>query len=120
METSLSLLDRLADGGPGSEDDWRRLVDLYQPLLRAWLARAGVVSSCADADDLVQDVLLVVFREVAGFQRRGQGSFRAWLRAILVNRTRDYFRSRQRRPDAPAGDDNVLQLLGELESPHSA
>ena len=36
METSVSLLDRL--GGKPTEDDWRRLLDLYQPLLRAWLA----------------------------------------------------------------------------------
>ena len=34
METSVSLLDRLA--GQPTDDDWSRLDDLYQPLLRAW------------------------------------------------------------------------------------
>jgi hypothetical protein len=53
METSVSLLERLA--GAPSDDDWQRLDDLYRPLLRAWLVRAGVVAS--DVEDLVQDVL---------------------------------------------------------------
>lgn len=115
METSVSLLERLA--GAPDEDDWRRLVGLYQPLLRAWLARAGVPA--VDADDLTQDVLLVVFREVSGFTRRGQGAFRAWLRGILANRIRDYFRKRQHRPTA-TGDSDFAERLHELESPESA
>ena len=82
METSASLLERLA--GSPSEDDWRRLNDLYQPLLRAWTARAGVAKS--DADDLVQEVLLVVFHEVGSFERRHQGAFQAWLRDVLARR----------------------------------
>ena len=115
METSISLLERLA--GAPTDDDWRRLVELYQPLLRAWAARAGV--QVADADDLAQDVLLVVFREVAGFDRRTLGAFRAWLRTILANRVRDYFRQRQHRPIA-TGDSDFLRRLDELESPDSA
>src|SRR5262245_5621469 len=116
METSVSLLERLA-ASPG-DDDWHRLVELYQPLLRAWLARAGVPE--ADRDDLTQDVLLVVFREVKDFERRGEGAFRAWLRAILVNRTRDYFRARCRRPAEATGDSDVMRRLDELESPGSS
>src|SRR5438270_675372 len=112
METSVSLLDRLA-AAPG-DDDWRRLCDLYQPLLRAWMARSGVPD--VDADDLSQDVLLVVFREIGGFSRRGTGAFRGWLRSILVNRVRDYFRSRRYRPST-IGDSAFLRRLEELESP---
>jgi RNA polymerase sigma-70 factor (ECF subfamily) len=114
METSVSLLERLA--GAPTDDDWRLLLDLYQPLLRAWLARAG--APLADADDLVQEVLLVVFREVGGFERRQAGAFRAWLRGILVHRLRNYFRARQYRPTA-TGDSDFLRRLDELESPHS-
>jgi RNA polymerase sigma-70 factor, ECF subfamily len=115
METAVSLLERLA--GAPTDDDWSRLNDLYQPLLRAWMARTGVPP--ADADDLIQEVLLVVFREVAGFERRGQGAFRAWLRTILTNRVRDYFRASQHRPSATGGSD-FLRSLDELESPGSA
>jgi RNA polymerase sigma-70 factor (ECF subfamily) len=115
METSVSLLGRLA--GSPTDADWRRLDDLYQPLLRAWMGRAGVPAS--DVDDLVQDVLLVVFREVAGFEWRGQGAFRAWLRTILAHRVRDYFRGQKYRPTA-TGDSDFLRRLDELESPDSA
>lgn len=115
METSVSLLERLT-GNPG-DDDWRRLLDLYQPLLRAWMLRAGVAAS--DVDDLIQEVLLVVFREVGGFERRGSGAFRAWLRTILAHRVHNYFRGQQHRPAAIGGSE-MLQSLAELESPESA
>ena len=115
METSASLRGRLA--AAPTADDWRRLDDLYRPLLRAWMARAGVPAS--DVDDLVQEVLLVVFREVAGFERRRQGAFRAWLRTILAHRMRDYFRGQKYRPTA-TGDSDFLRRLDELESPDSA
>ena len=115
METSVSLLERLA--GTPTDADWRRLNDLYGPLLRAWTARAGVAAS--DVEDLVQEVLLVVFRKVAGFEWRGQGAFRAWLRTILANEVRDYFRDQKYRPIA-TGDSGFQGRLDELESPDSA
>lgn len=109
METSLTWLGRLTTAP--SDPDWRRLVDLYGPLLGDWLARAGVPP--ADRDDLTQEVLLVLIREVAGFDRRGPGAFRAWLRTILGNRVRAYFRGRAGRP--ATGD-----RLEELADPASA
>ena len=115
METSVSLLGRLA--GAPSEDDWRRLDELYRPLLRAWMVRAGVAAS--DVDDLVQDVLLVVVRKVAGFEWRGQGAFRAWLRTILAHQLRDYFCGQKNRPIATGGSD-FQSWLDELESHDSA
>ena len=114
METSGSLIECIT--GKPTEDDWRRLDDLYQPLLRAWMARAGVADS--DADDLVQEILLVVFREVAGFEWRGQGAFRAWLRTILAHRVRDYFRGQKYRPTA-TGDSDFLRRIDELVDYHT-
>jgi RNA polymerase sigma-70 factor, ECF subfamily len=96
-DTSASLLDRLRLRP--ADDDWRRLVELYAPLIRGWLRRHGV--SDADADDLGQEVLTVVVRRFPDFchnQRRG--AFRAWLRAITVNCLRDFWRARRLRPAA--------------------
>jgi len=115
MDTSGSLIDRLA--GAPTDDDWRRLNGLYQPLLRDWIARAGIRSS--DVDDLVQDVLLIVVRRISGFERRGKGAFRTWLRTILANRMGDYFRRQKYLPTA-TGDSDFLRRLDELESPDSA
>ncbi len=104
MDTSPSLLERLA--AAPSDDDWRRLADLYAPLLRAWLARAGVPP--ADRDDLLQDVLMAVVRDVGRFDRRGPGAFRAWLRGILANRVRDHARRWAARPPAGGLDPDAL------------
>jgi RNA polymerase sigma-70 factor (ECF subfamily) len=114
VETSLSLLERLTDRP--TDPDWRRLVELYQPLLRAWCLRSGVGD--ADADDLVQETLSVVVREVGQFRRGPAGSFRSWLRTILAHRLRNFFRGRQNRPIATGGSD-FLQRLDQLESPDS-
>ncbi len=91
METSLSWLDRLVHSTGGTE--WYRLSDVYGPLLSGWIARAGVASS--DRDDLVQEVLLVVVRRVGDFEHQHAGAFRAWLRSILSNTLKRYFRDHQ-------------------------
>jgi RNA polymerase sigma-70 factor (ECF subfamily) len=114
VETSVSLLDRLA--GRADDADWRRLHDLYAPLLRAWLARADITG--ADAEDLAQEVMMVVVRELPAFEWRGPGAFRAWLRAILLHRVRDFCRARQRRPAAPGGT-AFLERLAELAATDS-
>src|SRR5262245_51295915 len=114
VETSVSLLERLS--GRPTDADWRRLHDLYAPLLRAWAARAGVAE--ADADDLSQEVLLAVVRDVTKFEHRGPGAFRAWLRGILANRARDHFRRRAARPVA-TGDSALADQLDQLEAPDS-
>ncbi len=114
-KTSLSLLDRVCL----KRDDqaWRTLAEVYMPLLHGWLRRYQVQP--ADADDLTQDVLLVVSRELPGFQHNGRpGAFRSWLRGILVNRLRHFWRSRKQRPVA-GGESDFQQLLGQLEDPNS-
>src|SRR5437870_2279853 len=83
-ETSASLLDRLRRPKAG-EADWRRLVDLYTPLIRGWLRRHADLPP-GDADDVVQDVLAVVVRRLPDFEHNQRtGAFRAWLRTITVN-----------------------------------
>jgi RNA polymerase sigma-70 factor (ECF subfamily) len=100
IETSLSLLE-LA-GRNGDAKAWRRLEEIYAPLLRSWLRRQGV--SDTDADDLVQEVLLAVSRSLPQFEHVGRaGAFRSWLRRTLVFRLRDFWRSRDYRPVAPGG-----------------
>jgi RNA polymerase sigma-70 factor (ECF subfamily) len=81
------------------------------------VARTRVPAS--DVDDLVQEVLLVAYRKIAGFEWRGQGAFRAWLRTILTNQLRHYFRGQKYRPNATGGSD-FQSWLDELESPDSA
>ena len=112
-ETSLSLLNRLRRS-PDSES-WNRLVDLYGPLIKAWLRKYDVQDN--DADDVVQEVLLAVSKDLGKFDHRGQtGAFRGWIKAILVNRLRKFWRARDRRPQA-RGDSDVHARLAQLEDP---
>jgi RNA polymerase sigma-70 factor (ECF subfamily) len=114
-ETSFSLLNRLRSQ-PDAES-WRRLVELYTPLIQGWLRRHDVPA--ADADDLTQDVMAVVVRELPQFEHNQQrGAFRNWLRTIAVNRLRALWRSRQRGTPATGGSD-FLKMLDELEDPQS-
>jgi RNA polymerase sigma-70 factor (ECF subfamily) len=114
-ETSASLLERLRDEPDG--EAWRRLVAVYTPLLRQWLGRYGLQPS--DVDDLTQEVLAVVVRELPGFEHnRRPGAFRRWLRTILVHRLRGFWRARQSRPVA-TGDSDLGHVLEQLEDPES-
>jgi RNA polymerase sigma-70 factor (ECF subfamily) len=90
-ETSLSLLDRFR--GPSPAGDWPRLVRRYSPLLQSWLSAAGLQP--ADCDDLTQRALEVLVRRLPYFKHNGRpGAFRAWLRGIVSNLMREFWRAR--------------------------
>jgi RNA polymerase sigma-70 factor (ECF subfamily) len=99
VTTSVSLLHRLRQGA--DPRDWQRFVQLYTPLLFRWARRVGAQE--ADAADLVQEVLTLLFRKLPTFDYDGTRSFRAWLRTVLLNKWRDACRQRATRPDRPDG-----------------
>ena len=85
--TSFSLLDRLKVAGPEASD-WNRLQGIYLPLIERWLGRVPGLGD--ESADLAQEVLVVVFREIPRFERQREGSFRAWLRQVTVNKILNY------------------------------
>jgi RNA polymerase sigma factor (sigma-70 family) len=114
-DTSLSLLHRLRQ--TSDSEAWNRLMDMYAPLLKRWLGRYGVQES--DADDLMQEVLLAVSKDVSEFDHNGRtGAFRSWLKMILIHRLRNFWRMRGRRPQA-TGNSDVQQQIDQLEDPTS-
>jgi RNA polymerase sigma-70 factor (ECF subfamily) len=113
--TSLSLLDRLKHAKPDASE-WRRLRDIYLPMIRLWLSRLPNLHD--EVDDLAQEVLAVLFRELPSFERRRDGSFRAWLRQITVNRMRAFCKTRDKQPLAMGGPETD-QLLAQLADPTS-
>lgn len=113
--TSFSLLERASTSRDA--EAWDRLVALYAPLLRRWLASYDIQN--ADADDLIQEVLSVLLSELPAFEHNERtGAFRNWLRRILVNRLRGYWRTRQREPKA-TGSSSLAERLNELEDDNS-
>jgi RNA polymerase sigma-70 factor, ECF subfamily len=112
--TSVSLLERLKAARPDAPD-WARLQGIYLPLIRRWLGRVPGLGD--EADDLAQEVFLVVVRELPRFERRREGSFRSWLRNIAVNRARAFCKRRNRRP--AVGLDLTDGFLDRLADPES-
>lgn len=111
--TSYSLLDRLKNRRDAQA--WQQWLAVYEPWLRGWLRRHRL--QAADCDDLLQNVLMVVSQKLPGFVHNGQpGAFRAWLRTILVNQVRYFWRTGRHRPDQP---DEPPVWLDLLEDPSS-
>ena len=114
-DTSITLLQRLQYSN--DPENWDRLMSLYRPLLTSWLRRYDVQVS--DSDDLIQEVLMAVAKDLPTFDHNGQtGAFRAWLRSIMVNRLRNFWRSRGRQLQAQGGSDLQLRLA-QLDDPSS-
>jgi RNA polymerase sigma-70 factor (ECF subfamily) len=110
VDTSASLLARLR--GPTNPAAWARFVDLYTPLLHYWARRTGLQE--ADAADLVQEVLVLLFRKLPQFTYDRRKSFRGWLHTVLIHKLGEI---RRRRAPAVAGGDAELSNLAESDVP---
>lgn len=112
--TPLSLLQRLSS--KSDESDWRRLFEIYGPLIRRWLAGYGVTE--AEADDLMQDVFQVLLHDIGNFKHNGRtGAFRRWLKLMIVNRLKGFWRARKM--ESLADGEDVEVILRRMEDPAS-
>jgi RNA polymerase sigma-70 factor (ECF subfamily) len=113
--TSTSLLVRACEGSDPVA--WERLVAIYRPMIIHWMQRYAI--SHQDSEDLAQDVLTILIRELPCFAHSGRpGAFRAWLRAIAANRMRSFWRSGRCRPSI-GGDGGFMQMVEQLEDDNS-
>jgi RNA polymerase sigma-70 factor, ECF subfamily len=104
---SSTLLEQVKSRRP---EAWRRLADLYGPVVYRWCRQSGVTRD--DAPDLVQEVFVALTRHVGGFHRdRPDGSFAAWLRTVTRNVVRDHYRARHERLLARGGTNAQEQIL---------
>lgn len=114
-DTGKSLLLRARSG---DEVAWKRLVDVYQPMIHGWLLRQNIHPQ--EADDLTQDVLAILVKELGNFTHSGRpGAFRNWLRTITVNRARGFWRAGKCRVQVPGGSE-FLYVIEQLADPDSA
>jgi RNA polymerase sigma-70 factor (ECF subfamily) len=90
--TPATLLERLH--GAHDERAWSWFVELYTPLLFCWARRCGETE--ADAADLVQEVFVTLLQTLPTFEYNRAGSFRGWLRVLLINKLRDRVRRKVR------------------------
>ena len=110
-DTRISLVQRLKDSA--DRDAWYEFVDIYRPVIYR-LSRARGLQD-ADAEDLVQKVLLSVAGAIARFEPdESRGRFRTWLRKIADNAILNALARRS--PIMGTGDTQILQSLDDVPS----
>lgn len=117
--TASSLLERARAHDP---EAWRKLVDLYGPLVYHWCRQQRLAPE--DVADVFQEVFRSVASSLATFRKDKPGAtFRGWLLTITRNKIRDLYRRQQGKPRAAGGSDareKLEQLPGPDESSDSA
>ena len=101
-DNATETLHLLTAARSGDADALDRLFARYVPGLRQWAS--GRLPTWArdlgDTHDLVQETVLQVFRKLEGFEYRGEGALKAYLRRALMNRLRNEIRRARARPIA--------------------
>ena len=91
IPTRRSLLTRLRNWD--DQESWRDFFDTYGHFIYRIARKTGL--NDAEAQDVVQDTLLAVARQMPGFQYDPSvGSFKGWLHQITHRRVVDHFRKR--------------------------
>lgn len=84
--TTYSLLERLQRPDEAGIA-WQRFAAIYSPLLLCWARRLGL--SPTDANDLIQEVFLVLLQKLPTFRRTPHRRFRGWLWTITRNKAHE-------------------------------
>lgn len=92
--TDVELVDECKRGNLRA---FERLYSLHSPKMKSLAFR--LVGSRADAEDVVQDAFLKVYKAVQGFD--GQSAISTWMFRILINCCYDLMRKQQRQAETP-------------------
>ena len=105
-DATLQLLMAARAGNAEAVND---LFAKYIPSLQQW-ARGRLpiwARDLADTHDLVQETVLRVFNKLGGFEYRGEGALRAYLRQALMNRIRNEIRRARSQPQISVIDSAI-------------
>jgi RNA polymerase sigma-70 factor (ECF subfamily) len=110
--TSSSLVARLRHT-PADAPAWEEFVRLYGPRIHAWCRGWGLQD--ADCQDVCQNALIDIARQMRKFQYDPERSFRAWLKTVAHGAWCDFL-ARHQKPDRGSGDSDVLRMLQAVEA----
>lgn len=105
--TSVTLLARLG-GSTADPGAWEEFLRRYGPRVLGWCRHWNLQE--ADAEDVAQNVLLSVARQMRTFRYDPARSFRGWLKAVTRAAWSDWLDAR-RHAVAGSGDTGVRQVL---------
>lgn len=114
--STLTLLAKANGGDDRARDD---LFARQIPELRRWATGRlpTWARDMADTQDVVQDTLAATVRRMHGFEHRGPGAFRAYLRQAVMNRIRDHLRWKARQPPHATWDSSSGGQVDQSPSP---
>jgi len=80
-----------------------------------WLATYvySLVASAADAQDILQDVKVTMWKQFANFEPGS--NFRAWARKVATNQILNYRRSEKRRPSSALDQEFIEAIAAEID-----
>jgi RNA polymerase sigma-70 factor (ECF subfamily) len=100
---------------PGDSDAttevFLRLMARHDRWLTAYVY--SLVPRAADADDIVQDVKLTMWRHFGSFE--AGTNFAAWARQIAMHQILNYRRIRQRQPNSPVEESFIEAVAAEID-----
>jgi RNA polymerase sigma-70 factor (ECF subfamily) len=111
-DTSTTLLRRLRQD-PADQAAWGEFVHRYGRMIFHWARRWGLQE--VDAEDVTQNVLVELSRQMRTFVYDPTGRFRGWLKT-LAYRTWCHFSQNHSRPASSGGE----AILSFLRSPSSS
>jgi len=121
LQTRHSLLSRLWECD--DQAGWRVFFDRYWRLIYGFARKSGM--NDADAQDIVQEVMLSVSKSLPDYRRQKGGSFKGWLLTIVRRRMADHWRARlpkdqlsvplPEQPSALGADEAVLERIWQEE-----
>lgn len=110
---SNSLLQRVRNH---DDDAWKRMMEMYGPLVHRWIRRMNVQEN--DAADIAQNVFQYVATKIDDFRRdTPDQSFRVWLWTACRYRILDHYRDRKRHPEGRGGSSAHQNILNITELP---
>jgi RNA polymerase sigma-70 factor (ECF subfamily) len=108
--TSQTLLGRLRNN-PNDQKAWSEFVERYGVVIYRWCRKWRLQES--DAEDVTQNVMLDIGRQMRTFEYRVGGRFRAWLRTVAHRAWCDFLSARQRATPG-SGDTAVGMMLSSV------
>lgn len=92
MKTTTRNLDLISECKNGSQSAHKQLYDMYKVKMYTLCLR--YMSSKQDAEDMLQDGWIKVFKELNSFDSK-KGTFYGWIRKIFVNTNLEFLRKKR-------------------------
>lgn len=106
-QTSTTLLRRLRQD-PTDPGAWNEFVERYGRMIYRWCRRYRLQE--ADAEDVTQNVLVILAAQMKKFAYDPTKSFRGWLKTITYRSWCQFARTRSKPGGGLGGDQNLDQL----------